>query len=78
LERIGAAEEALRAMGFMQLRVRNHGDCARIELAPADLERGWSKRVEITKACKQAGFIYVALDMQGYRTGAMNEALKKS
>jgi uncharacterized protein len=77
LERIGQAEEALRGMGFTQLRVRNHGDCARVELAPAELERGWSMRDAIANACKSAGFVYVSIDTQGYRTGAMNEALGK-
>jgi uncharacterized protein len=75
LERVGKAEEALHDLGFVQFRVRNHGDCARVELAVAELEKGWTMRQQITAACKEAGFIYVAIDTQGYRTGAMNEAL---
>jgi uncharacterized protein len=67
----------LRTLGFTQIRVRNHGDCARIELHPTEIERGWTMRSQITALCKDAGFIFVAIDTQGYRTGAMNEALPK-
>ena len=75
LRRVGAAESALQKLGFSQLRVRSHGDCARIEIAPAELEEAWKKRTAISKACKKAGFVFVAIDADGYRTGAMNEAL---
>jgi len=76
LGRVGRAEQALRAMGFSQFRVRSHGDCARVELVPAELEKGWRERDAITGACKKAGFTFVALDTQGYRMGAMNEVLQ--
>lgn len=75
LDRVGRAEESLRALGFSQYRVRIHGDCARVEVAPADLDAAWKKRGQITEACKEAGFVFVSLDLVGYRTGAMNEAL---
>jgi pyridinium-3,5-biscarboxylic acid mononucleotide sulfurtransferase len=75
LERAGRAEEALRALGFSHFRVRSHHDCARIELAPLQCGQGWQRRQEISRACKDAGFIFVALDLEGYRMGAMNEAL---
>jgi pyridinium-3,5-biscarboxylic acid mononucleotide sulfurtransferase len=75
LDRVGKAESALRKMGFTQLRVRSHGDCARIELAEAEIESGWQKRGLLQKACKNAGFTFVAIDTEGYRTGAMNESL---
>jgi len=69
------AEKALRAMGFSQFRVRSHRDLARIEVAPADLESAWQRRAGISAACKKAGFVFASLDLEGYRTGAMNEAL---
>ena len=76
LARVGAAEENLHELGFKQLRVRIHGDCARIEIAPGELEMAWEKREAVMHACKKAGFVFVSLDLEGYRTGAMNEALK--
>lgn len=77
LRRVDRAESALRARGFFQVRVRVHGDCARVELAPDELMRGWEQREAITRACTDAGFAYVAIDTRGYRTGAMNETLAR-
>ncbi len=78
LKRVDTAERSIRALGFAQLRVRSHGDLARVELPLADLDSGWSQRGRIEAACKDAGFTYVALDTRGYRTGAMNEVLDLS
>jgi uncharacterized protein len=78
LRRVDRAESALRTLGFAQVRVRVHGDCARVELAPDALAPGWEKRDEITRACTDAGFAYVAIDTRGYRTGAMNETLERA
>jgi len=75
LKRIDLAEAGLRALGFGQFRVRSHGDCARIEVAPEAIEAAWARRREVGAICKKAGFIFVAMDVEGYRTGAMNEAL---
>lgn len=75
LGRVGAAEQALRSLGFTQFRVRSHDTCARVEVSPAELDEAWRKRADIREACTKAGFVFVALDVQGYRTGAMNEAL---
>ena len=77
LAMVDAAEEALRALGFAQVRVRVQDATARIEVAPGQLESAAAAgmRERIVAACKQAGFSYVALDLQGYRTGSMNEAL---
>jgi uncharacterized protein len=71
---VGLAEESLRGLGFRTLRVRYHGAVARIELDDAEFGRAvGTLRDEIVRLVKAAGFIYVALDLQGYRTGAMNE-----
>lgn len=76
LLQVNRAEEALYALGFRQVRVRHHGDVARIEIAPEELEKAFAARSEVAAAVKGAGYAYAALDLQGYRTGAMNEVLK--
>lgn len=76
LTRVGRAEEALRGLGLRVVRVRHHGDVARLELGPREfLQAVNGLRDEIVRRVKEAGYTYVALDLQGYRTGAMNEAL---
>ena len=71
---VGLAEESLRELGFRTLRVRYHGAVARIELGDQEFERASGMlRDEVVRLVKAAGFTYVALDLQGYRTGAMNE-----
>ncbi|MDD2734120.1 MAG: ATP-dependent sacrificial sulfur transferase LarE [Desulfuromonadaceae bacterium] len=71
---VGLAEESLRELGFRTLRVRYHGDVARIELGEEEFARATGMaRDEVIRFVKAAGFTYVALDLQGYRTGAMNE-----
>lgn len=77
LERAAMAEKFIRDMGFEGIRVRVHGDLARIEAAPDDIallsyERA---RKEISGELKRLGFKYVTMDMDGYRTGSMNEVL---
>lgn len=75
LDRVGRAEQGLRELGLSQFRVRSHGDLARIELSQSDMDRGWRLRGELERVCRNAGYVYVAIDVRGYRTGAMNEAL---
>ena len=69
--------EALHALGFAQVRVRHHGNLARIEIAREDLERALTLSVmeRMTEAVRGAGFLYVTLDTQGYRSGSMNDVL---
>ncbi len=78
LRRVGAAEELLRRLGFGQLRVRHHGSIARVEVPVADLERLIQPRVRsrIVGELKKLGYLYVTLDLAGYRTGSMNEGLR--
>lgn len=74
VDQVGLAEESLRSLGFRVLRVRYHGSVARIELGEEEFESACGTlRDGVIKAVKAAGFTYVALDLQGYRTGAMNE-----
>jgi pyridinium-3,5-biscarboxylic acid mononucleotide sulfurtransferase len=75
LQRVGKAESALRALGLHQFRVRSHGPLARIEVAFIEIEAAWVKRAIISQICRKAGFTFVAIDVDGYRTGAMNEVL---
>jgi uncharacterized protein len=72
LAEVGAAERALKAMGFVELRVRHHGPVARIEVAPAEFDRAVELREEISRAVRDAGFRFVALDLDGLRTGGAN------
>ncbi|MEO0476686.1 MAG: ATP-dependent sacrificial sulfur transferase LarE [Planctomycetota bacterium] len=77
LAQVEQAEEALRAVGFVGLRVRHHEQVARIEL-PADQMQQMldpSVRLEVAEAVKAAGFLYVALDLEGFRSGSGNVAL---
>ncbi|HTY20758.1 MAG TPA: ATP-dependent sacrificial sulfur transferase LarE [Geobacteraceae bacterium] len=79
LRRVALAEDFLREMGLRTVRVRFHEDVARIELGEAEYERVANElRRGVVEKVKEAGFAYVALDLQGYRTGAMNEVLDKT
>ena len=77
LEQVQKSEEFLRTLGLRQLRVRYHGNLARIEVPPGEFKRimEGERREQVLQALKDAGFTYVTLDLQGYRTGAMNEVL---
>ncbi|MDY5219586.1 MAG: ATP-dependent sacrificial sulfur transferase LarE [Eubacteriales bacterium] len=79
LRMVDAAEQLLLDLGFHQLRVRIHGDVARIELLPAEFSRFMEEeiRLKVYKRLKELGFHYVTLDLLGYRTGSMNEVLPK-
>jgi len=77
LERIGRAEKALRELGLRELRVRHHGDVARIETDPAGMRllTDDSVRLQAVERLKELGYLYVAMDLAGYRSGSMNEAI---
>lgn len=75
LTRIDKAESALKALGFRQCRVRDHGGVARIEVDAALLPRLLELRAGVSAAVKDAGFAYVALDLDGFRSGSMNEVI---
>lgn len=77
---VEAGEEALRALGFRQFRVRYHGELVRIEIARDELEKALTLEMaaRLTALFKPLGFHYVTLDLEGYRQGAMNETLKRA
>ena len=70
----------MHALGFLQVRVRHHGDLARVEIAREDLPRALTLAMfdRIAAALRPLGFIYVTLDTQGYRSGSMNDVLPVS
>jgi pyridinium-3,5-biscarboxylic acid mononucleotide sulfurtransferase len=75
LAQVARAEEYLRREGFRQVRVRHHGEIARLEVVPEEMERAFTLREEISAELKDAGFLYVALDLSGYTSGSLNVAL---
>ncbi len=81
IERLGQVEkgeELLRSLGFKQVRLRHHGELARVEIDPVELPRALEKEMadRIVRAIKPLGFRYVALDLEGYRMGSLNEVLQ--
>jgi uncharacterized protein len=75
LRRIEAAEEFVRALGFRELRVRHHGDVARLEVPPVELPQAVARQRDLVGGLKALGWLYVTLDLEGLRTGSMNETL---
>jgi len=77
LRRVEACEEILRGFGFRQFRVRAHGPVARIEVAPEEIPRLFEEpvRASLHDGFRRHGFLYVAADLKGYRSGSMNEAI---
>jgi len=72
LEQVDRAERFVRSLGFSAVRVRHHGPVARLELDTAELGRALDRRKELVEGLMRAGFRFVALDLEGYRTGSMN------
>jgi uncharacterized protein len=80
LSQVERAEEAMHSLGFLQVRVRHHGELARVEIARQDLPRALTLVMfdRITEALRPLGFVYITLDTQGYRSGSMNDVLPVS
>jgi uncharacterized protein len=78
LRQIDAAEAFMKGLGFRELRVRHHDRLARIELAPAEMDRLWEdgRRDAIVARFRELGYLYVTIDLQGFRSGSANEVLK--
>jgi pyridinium-3,5-biscarboxylic acid mononucleotide sulfurtransferase len=75
LDSVARAESGLRALGFRQLRVRHYDGLARVEVDPADLARVVERRHEVLAAVRAAGYTYVTLDLEGFRSGNLNRGL---
>ena len=76
LRQIGKGELVLRRLGFRDLRVRHHGEVARLEIPLDEFPRVIEHREEIVRSLKDAGFLYVSLDLAGLRSGSLNDVLK--
>lgn len=79
LRTVEGGERIMREMGFREFRVRHHDELVRLEIAPAELDQALNRETvdELARRFRTLGFRYVTLDLHGYRTGAMNEVLKK-
>ncbi len=79
LKRIAEGEKFLRELGMRQVRLRDHGDIARIEIAKEEMILFFKKNLleQVIDRLKKLGYTYITLDLEGYRTGSMNEILRK-
>ena len=80
LDQVDQAEDFIKSLGFSELRVRHHGDIARIETKPQDIQKivDADIREKIITHFKSLGFKFITLDLQGFRSGAMNEVLSET
>jgi uncharacterized protein len=76
LRQIEAAESALKTVGFTQVRVRHHGDVARIEVEPSEIPRLVAERERVVALIRKAGYKFVSVDLEGYATGSLNRVWK--
>lgn len=77
LTNVARAEAGLKSLGFRQLRVRHYGDLARVELPAVDLEEALAQRKAVVEAVKEAGYRYVTLDLEGFRSGNLNDGIPR-
>ena len=75
LEQVEAAEDILAELGFTQFRVRHHNEVARLEIPAQEFDRAMQHRNELEQRIRQAGYQYVALDLGGFRSGSLNQAI---
>ncbi|MEA5075030.1 MAG: ATP-dependent sacrificial sulfur transferase LarE [Coriobacteriia bacterium] len=75
LRQVADAEDGCRALGLVQVRVRTHGNVARIEVEPSELERAFLLRHDLAAAVRAAGFAFATLDLEGYSTGSLNRVV---
>ncbi len=73
LEQVASAESGIKALGFAGFRLRHHGNVARLEFAEHDLDRAFDERRAVIEAVKAAGYRFVTMDLEGYRSGNMNQ-----
>lgn len=78
LDRLAMAEYEVRNLGFSQFRIRNHENLARFEFISSEMDKAWGLKDILAEICKRSGFTYITIDLNGYRTGSMNEVLTES
>jgi uncharacterized protein len=76
LDRVARAEKEIRNLGFKTFRVRSHENLARLEFNLSEMDEAWKVRNKIISVCEEAGFIFITLDLKGFKTGSMNILLK--
>ncbi len=76
LDRISVTEYNIKQLGFTLFRVRSHENLARLEFRSNEVDKAWEMRNIINKICKDSGFHYVSIDLEGYRQGSMNEKFR--
>lgn len=76
LRQIERAEEAVKALGFAQVRVRHHGEVARLEVEPDEVGRLLAERERVVAGVRAAGYTFISVDLEGYRTGSLNRSHK--
>jgi len=80
LLKVGRAEDIVRGLGLTQVRVRHHGEIARLEVRPEEFRKLMAEkaRAKLIAGLKKLGYAYITLDLEGYRTGSLNEPLRKA
>jgi uncharacterized protein len=78
LDRLAIAEFEIRNLGFSQFRIRSHENLARFEFIPSEMDKAWEIKDKLAEICHKSGFCYITIDLNGYRTGSMNEVLSDS
>jgi uncharacterized protein len=78
LDRLAMAEFEVRNLGFSQFRIRSHENLARFEFIPSEMDKAWEIRNKLAEICLRSGFNYITIDLNGYRTGSMNEVLSET
>jgi uncharacterized protein len=78
LDRLAMAEYEVRNLGFSQFRIRSHENLARFEFIPSEMDKAWGVKNKLSEICIRSGFSYITIDLNGYRTGSMNEVLTES
>ena len=78
LDRLANAEYEVRNLGFSQFRIRSHENLARFEFIPSEMDKAWEIKDKLAEICHKSGFNYITIDLNGYRTGSMNEVLSDS
>ena len=78
LDRLAMAEYEVRNLGFSQFRIRSHENLARFEFVSSEMDKAWGLRDKLADICQRSGFNYITIDLNGYRTGSMNEVLTES
>jgi uncharacterized protein len=77
LDRLAIAEFEVRNLGFSQFRIRSHENLARFEFIPSEMDKAWGIKDKLAEICHRSGFNYITIDLNGYRTGSMNEVLSE-